>query len=459
MKNQISVTTSVIRSFNNTIRKLQIDEETFNSDLVAIESSIFNISDSLAFHEAHLEMLELCETLMESYLFLEETIDDILNSITFARLHIIHTSIITSKDLLYFLQQISHNLVRNNLPLPAYDSQVATYLDIIELEAFQTESKVIFALRIPLVEPETYTLYKIIPLPIPDNRTGLFHVILTSRRYIARSDDSLLYLSLRDPERCKNLSPTTKLCSNVLPYPVDENAVCEAQLLRYAVTLPKTCQTTIVAAEGYTVLALSTNHWLVTVTNPVPVTMKCPNRGVVTKTIGRNSILKLQPDCNAFIGSTRVHSRPRVETYKNMTYKSHPVEITFHCCKNFPKKENLPELKALKLNHLNLEDLEVAHHKLTKNAEEIDKIINEPFISKHRSWFTYTVVVIICILLVLYIACKCRKRKPFRLSISGPNYPDDPDSRGSFLKKYPRIFPRRRPSFQREDIQEEIQLT
>ena len=38
MKKQIMVTTSVIKSFNETIRKLQIDEETFNKDLQKIET-------------------------------------------------------------------------------------------------------------------------------------------------------------------------------------------------------------------------------------------------------------------------------------------------------------------------------------------------------------------------------------------------------------------------------------
>lgn len=36
MKNQISVTPSVV-NFNNTIRKIPINEETFNKDLVAVE--------------------------------------------------------------------------------------------------------------------------------------------------------------------------------------------------------------------------------------------------------------------------------------------------------------------------------------------------------------------------------------------------------------------------------------
>jgi transcription termination factor NusB len=146
LKNQISVTSSVITTFNETIRKLQIDEETFNKDLKNIDIGIHMLDDQVKLVDTKLKFLEICEKLMESYLFLEDNVNDILNAITFARLKIIHSSIITPQELLESLEQISRNLVRNNLPLPAKISEIAQYLEIIELEAFQTQNDVIYFL-------------------------------------------------------------------------------------------------------------------------------------------------------------------------------------------------------------------------------------------------------------------------------------------------------------------------
>lgn len=131
LKNQISVTTSVIKNFNSTIQNLQIDEETFNKNIDEIQNSLINISDDLAFYEAQINTLDLCQSLMESFVFLEESLDDILNAITFARLKILHSSIITPTDLIYSLQDISKSLSKTNLPLPTYTSNVAQYLEII----------------------------------------------------------------------------------------------------------------------------------------------------------------------------------------------------------------------------------------------------------------------------------------------------------------------------------------
>lgn len=45
VKDQISVTTSVIKNLNNTIQKLQLDEQTFDRDMEEIKISIMDIAD------------------------------------------------------------------------------------------------------------------------------------------------------------------------------------------------------------------------------------------------------------------------------------------------------------------------------------------------------------------------------------------------------------------------------
>ncbi|XP_074026487.1 uncharacterized protein [Leptinotarsa decemlineata] len=462
LKNQISVTTSVIRNFNTTIQKLQIDEETFNRDIKQIEQSIYNISDDLAYYEAQLKTLEICETLMESYLFLESTLDDILNSITFARLKILHSSIITPNDLMNSLQEISQSLHKNNLPLPTMLSHVAQYIEIIELEAYQVDKRIVFILKIPLVEPETYTLYRLLPIPIPDNRTGLHHILLTVQKYIARDDESLLYISLQNLENCKTLNHGVRICSDLLPYPIDSEAICEAQLLRRLTVLPKTCQSSLIYATEYNIQELSLNLWLITISEVLPITINCENMEPVTRVIKTNSLLKLQPGCSSFVGSTRIHSKYFVDRYKNVTYKNHAVRIPYSCCDHLPEKRHLPELKPLKLNKINVDELNIAQHKLNQYSEELDKLINEPFVNKHISWFTYCTITLIIVLIILYIFCKCRRKGPIRIGITSTSNqppPDHPRSDRQPSRILTRFIPRRRPSINlQEPIEEEIQL-
>lgn len=464
LKNQISVTTSVIKSFNSTIQKLQIDEETFNKDIINIQQAMMNISDEFAFHNAKIETLDLCESLMESYSFIENTLNDILNAITFARLKILHSSIITPLDLIESLKQISHSLQKTNLPLPVYSSSLSKYIDIIELEAYQSETKVIFVLKIPLVEPETYTLYHLYPIPIPDNRTGFHHIIASNQKYIAKDDDSMLYVSPRSLENCKTLGRNQKICPEMLPHPIDSDSICEAQLLRSSNhILPGTCQTQLLLIKEYNVQEIDQNLWLISISDPLPITIKCEEKKASTTIIKVNSLLRLQPDCNAFIGSTRVHAKRFIEAYQTVEYKNHPVEIPYECCRHLPEKYPIPDIEPLNLNKINTDDLNVAQHKLDQYSEELDKIINEPFVKRHLSWFTILTITAIVVIVILYILSKCRRRRPPMITMS--NYSDDqpqaprPQRRKLGRLNFTSILPKRRPSIHLDDpFTEETEL-
>lgn len=458
LKNQISVTTSVIKSFNNTIQKLKIDEETFNTDMVNIHKMVSNISDNLAFYQAQIKILEICESLMESYLFIKNTIDDILNAISFARLKILHNTIITPDDLISSLNEISRSLKRNNLPLPTY--AVAQYLDIIELEAFQIDTKVVFVLTIPLVDPDIYTLYKLYPIPVLDNRTGLHHMLTSNQKFIAKNDDSLLYLSLRNMDNCKPLETNIQICSNIVAYPIDSDAICEAQLLRQTNQLPKTCKSSYFFAKDYNVYEIKNNVWLIAISESLPITIKCESTDPTTKFIQTNSILQLQPGCNAFVGSTRIHSK----TSKSLTvtYKHHPINIPYNCCHQYPEKLKIPELKPLKLNKFDIEDLSIAQHKLDQYSEQLDKLMNEPTIYKYTPWFTILSIIVTISAIVLYIFYRCKKRRTHpRTPMANINTRSDNDdfpSGGTIQERIRRALPRRRPSIYPNEPREEINV-
>lgn len=397
LKNQISVTSSVIKTFNETVNKLQINEKTFNDDINQIDLAIHQLNDDIAMIQAKLSFFELCEKLMESFLFLEDNLNDIINSITFARLNILHSSILSPDHLIAALQEISQNLVKNNLPLPVRHSNVAQYLEIIELEAFQTNSDLVFVLRIPLVEQQLYTVFHLYPIPIYDDRTGLHHILSFSQKYIARNDDSLMYIPIKDMSACKRLGPREKLCSELYAFPIDSSAMCEAQLLKNFQSVPENCQSSTVLSEGYNVHRLETNTWLVTVSEPIRATINCPDIGTKTLALKINSIVKLQPDCSAFVGITKIQTEPQKTS--NISDNSHPVLIPYDCCENIPEKVTIPNLKPLKLDNINMEDLNVANHKLEQYSRDLDQLINQPFVTRNISWFTYgTIAVIICLL-------------------------------------------------------------
>lgn len=55
----------------------------------------------------------------------------------FVRLRKIHTSVITPRDFVSALHEISHSILKNNLSLPVPFSSVSKYLYLKHLEAYQ----------------------------------------------------------------------------------------------------------------------------------------------------------------------------------------------------------------------------------------------------------------------------------------------------------------------------------
>ncbi|XP_050516137.1 uncharacterized protein LOC126891000 [Diabrotica virgifera virgifera] len=355
------------------------------------------------------------------------------------------------------LKEIFQSLQNNVLPLPTYMSNIAQYIDIIKLQAYQLDSKIVFVLEIPLVDPEIFTLYQLYSIPILDNQTGFHRILSTVHKYIARDDDSISYVLPMDTEKCNQISQNQRMCTDILPYPIDTDAICEAQLLKPLSNLPKTCQMSMLLAQGYNVQEIDRNLWLLTISDPLPVTIKCARKDVTTRIIKTNSILRLIPECIAFIGSTRIHAKDQIEKYTNITYRSHRANVPYRCCDHFETKSHLSKLKPLKLSKINVDDLNIAQHKLEQYSEELDHIMSQSFIEEHLPLFTISTLSLIIFLVILYLCCKYRTKifPKIAISLSQDQPPTSAPRRNSIRQKLQSLTSfRRRPNVQQESEEE-----
>lgn len=91
---QKSFTTLVIKYFKYTIRKVQIDGWTFNKNLQHTENALKKITDNRNFDESKRKKIKICDQVLES---LEEELNDITDSIAFARPKSIYASVMEPK--------------------------------------------------------------------------------------------------------------------------------------------------------------------------------------------------------------------------------------------------------------------------------------------------------------------------------------------------------------------------
>lgn len=57
-----------------------------------------------------------------------------------------------------------------------------------------------------------------------------------------------MYIMIKDLSVSKRLTPRRKLCSDLYAYPIDSNAVYEAQLLKNFRTVPKNWQSLVIVS-------------------------------------------------------------------------------------------------------------------------------------------------------------------------------------------------------------------
>ncbi|KAG5879608.1 hypothetical protein JTB14_018795 [Gonioctena quinquepunctata] len=94
-----------------------------------------------------------------------------------------------------------------------------------------------------------------------------------------------------------------------------------------------------------------------------------------TEIIYKNSIVKLQIDCSTFIGIKKIQAKSHGSKTSNVIHGTHPVVIPYECYVDIPEKSKLPKPKPLKLNDLNVDDLDVVKHKLDSSFKSLDDII------------------------------------------------------------------------------------
>lgn len=402
LKSQINIVSTTIKNFNNTVRNLQVDEKTLNQDLENIQFSINNATDERQLLKNKLRVINIFENLLESYVLIESELNDVIESLTFSKLKILHPSVIKSHVLVEQLTIISRLLEHNKLPLNPTFENLPSLINLITLKAFQTNRRLVYILQIPLVSNEQFTTYHLYSLPTKDLNSNSFHAIIPESKYIGLSKDNRQYLRFSNLNSCNELGNGVSICNNMVPLAV-EDPPCELEIITKLSS--KNCKPVMMQFEDYNIIRLKENKWIIIVSHTLPIVHTCPEETTKTLLLKANSILSMKPKCTAYIGSTQIFAQEQ----KSSNYSDTDVipEVPFECCEEIVK--NMPiTLSPIKLNNLHLDELNTAAHKLKEQEDMLNHLSQESFGKKYLGTFTILTVVFTSIM-CLYCCCfKCK---------------------------------------------------
>ncbi|XP_022836992.1 uncharacterized protein LOC111364377, partial [Spodoptera litura] len=346
----------------------------------------------------------LLNIIESSLLTISNFLDTTLSSILFSKVNILHPSVISPLDLYNELFKHSNQInKRIDFPVTLNIQNIHSLIDVSKLSSYFYNNKVIFVLRIPLITPDKFVVYKNIPLPTPhDESHRTFALIKPSNSYIALSDDRLHYAMLDNFDNCKMINNNYSICESITIYSSVSNPNCESKLLTEVIlSLPSECISKILYGQIDIWQKLLNNKWIYVQSNKSKLTIKC-NDVIHDYSIEGTGILKLTNNC---IGYSKTIQLIPTNSY-SFIIKS-PLNINFDitsddCCKRDILNESLPHLSPISISKINLDSLKYATHQMDNLENELNNIEKQSHFIKYGSYYsTFTYILIVCLFLFL----------------------------------------------------------
>lgn len=409
MLEQIQITSSTVKNFNETIFKITYDEQIINENIKRLNEYLNSTTQRIFNLQASEDVSTISLQILESVINLENEINDCLASILFAKSNTLHPSIINLKRLYEELLLSSHIRTNKHLAAPVTLENIHSILDSASLSAYVYANKLVYILEFPLIQNEPLDLYHIYSIPIQHPNSSLHTTILPEHVYLATNPNGQIYISTSDLSSCKTIATKKKICNNIVSYDSSKRPICELEILHsLSKTLPKTCTTSTFEAKINTFQSIEDNKWLYILSEETNCVLQCKNSVTHHKLQGAG-ILSLPQYCKFYTGYSTLTAFQTSE--KNITYPIIIPDIRNDECFDELQGIETPNLIPIKINEMPLDSLQQIKHHADKYKEEIEKIRSRTFIQENRSTFTW-IYLTLGVLMLSYLMYKCCKRWP-----------------------------------------------
>ncbi|KAL0859476.1 hypothetical protein ABMA27_010640 [Loxostege sticticalis] len=414
MKDNIHVIKSTISSFNNSISKVNDNEQHLIKNMEIIHNILENVSSNNDKLEIKSQLNSLLNSLESIILTLSFDIDDINNAILFAKLNILHPTVLSPHQLYGELDKHRNSLPKHSeLPVSLTLQNIHELIDISKLVCFYHLNKIIIIVNIPLVLPQVYTLYNVIPLPVPYDisKPDTFALIAPSTSHLAITGDHMFYSLVENIHECKVIREKCYVCDLVNVYSVIANPMCETILLTEIVNkLPDSCSVKLLHGSVNLFHKISNNRWIFVQSEPGKCHIVCNNQldssDVVLFGTG---VLTVPRECKAFYKTLQfIPSSQSILRNVSNSVSSFNIIID-DCCEKSKHNKTITKLPFSKLDNINsLDSLLQASIHLDSLEKDLNKFENPTHFDRygiHYISFSYFLSVIF----LIYIIYKNRR--------------------------------------------------
>lgn len=408
MKENILITTSSLKSFNETISIIEQNEKHLKMAIDAISLDILNltyVSQELGIRS---RMLEIISMLENSLLALSFKVEDIINSIMFSKSNVLYPTILTPKELYTELVDNYRFLPESKqLPVPLNLDNMHTILNISEISSYFNKEKVVFIIKIPLINPIQLNVYHNLPSLVPHDKNNpkSYSTIIPSCKYIGISRDRSMYCKLDNLNHCKIINNDHYLCDTSILYSSSATPSCETDIITKVLTsIPLVCETKFIHGHVSIWQPLRHNRWLFVMSEKNKLSIECNKSQSTEIEFSGNGILYLPSECIAYCKDTRL------TPHGSHAIQSKAIVSNFNilndsCCNIVAYNNIVTNLPVVSLKNVNLDSLAYDNPEILKS---LNNIVDKPHIVLYQSYYS-TITIVIVIFILMFILFKMYK--------------------------------------------------
>lgn len=392
----MSLTLTAINNFNQSISQLQRNQKILETRLLQVEGIARTTQDETARLEDMLRADQVYSQIISMLLIIKEILQELETAITFARINTMHLSILTPSELLQELLKFKR--IKPSLPYELTPETVSIYEQIINVKAYQLNTKITFILEIPLVESSTYKLYHLYSLPI-EKQYPLFQSITPTSKYLILNEQS--YAFLQSP--CKEIQKTKFLCHEETTSNTKSAKSCEIQLLQFHSNIT-TCEQHLYKLHQEKIQKIENNQWIFISPQKLVIKYRCNSNEITTQVQG-TYLLHIPNTCEVTINQRKL--KPQ---------HSNRISTQVVPIPNYqPQFEKKQEDKALDSHPINLEPVHLDNmQQIQDQLARLKETASDDDITIHKNISVWTVllyIIISCIILSIIIKYVLVKRK------------------------------------------------
>lgn len=374
MTKQLTLTKTFTQKFQNTLSKL-------NKNQIDIRERLQTISRKMGIDHNMMMLQNTIDLIILTHIDLISLLDNIENAILFARLHTLHTSIISVKTMSNFVNELIELYGSNTFPK---FNNIQSYYEFATAQVFYRENKIIFSIHFPLLNPAIYNLFHIFPIP-NKNLT-----LIPKKPYLLANSTHYYY----EEVNCPKVENTCVYHINRQPEVND----CIAQML---IGNEKSCPLTPTYVDESITEIIDEAHLIIIPTKSTTVRKICHDVGI--QEITQPHLVIIPKTCS-------------IQVY-NKTYQNHRTTEIKH-------QFGLPEInitlksqttQPIILRQISLNEISKIQERLNKmKIQNLEKLPD-----KQTDDSTYWVVVVLIIIIVIIfililslIIVKKYKRRP-----------------------------------------------